>query len=104
MPAARQIEETVEQVEDEDWRAKALCSRVDPDLFFSPGALEHKLAKRVCRLCPVQQECLAYAMEAPVDHGIWGGLTERERRGFRRKAGVSDWRLAALSAALGTSA
>jgi WhiB family transcriptional regulator, redox-sensing transcriptional regulator len=78
---------------DQDWRSEALCSKADPELFFSPGALEHKSAKRVCRLCPVRNECLAYAMEAPVDHGIWGGLTERERRGYRRKAGAGDWRL-----------
>jgi WhiB family redox-sensing transcriptional regulator len=77
---------------DQDWRAHALCAQIDPDLFFAPGALEHKLAKRVCRECPVQRECLVYAMETPVDHGIWGGLTERERRGFRRRAGALDWR------------
>ena len=79
---------------DQDWRAEALCSKTDPEIFFSPGALEHKVAKRICRLCPVQSECLVYAMEAPIDHGIWGGLTERERRGYRRKAGNADWRLA----------
>lgn len=78
---------------DQDWRAGALCSESDPEIFFAPGALEHKVAKRICRLCPVQRECLIYAMDAPVDHGIWGGLTERERRGFRRKAGSGDWRL-----------
>lgn len=77
---------------DQDWRSEALCSKSDPELFFSPGALEHKMAKRVCRLCPVQRECLVYAMDAPIDHGIWGGLTERERHGFRRKAGAGDWR------------
>ena len=85
---------TVTQIKpDQDWRAEALCARTDPELFFSPGALEHKVAKRICRLCPVQKDCLVYAMDAPMDHGIWGGLTERERRGFRRKAGAGDWRL-----------
>ena len=78
---------------DQNWRAGALCSKTDPELFFAPGALEHKVAKRICRLCPVQKECLVYAMETPMDHGIWGGLTERERRGYRRKAGADDWRL-----------
>ena len=70
----------------ENWRADALCSRTDPDLWFSPGAIEHKEAKRICRDCPVRLDCLQYAMETPVDHGIWGGLTERERRRFRRQA------------------
>ena len=70
---------------DQDWRAEGLCSQKDPDLWFSVGAIEHKHAKTICRQCPVQAECLRYAMEAPVEHGIWGGLTERERRRARRK-------------------
>lgn len=77
---------------DQDWRAGGLCSGADPDLFFAVGALEHKQAKRICRACPVRQECLTYAMESPVDHGIWGGLTERERRRWRRQAGPQGWR------------
>lgn len=76
---------------DQNWRAGALCAERDPDLFFAPGALEHKIAKRICRDCPVRRQCLAYAMNAPVDHGIWGGLTERERRRVRRVSGP-EWR------------
>lgn len=79
---------------DQDWRAHAACARIDPDLWFSPGAIEHKQAKRVCRDCDVRAQCLAYAMEKPVDHGIWGGLTERERRRIRRQARGRDWRSA----------
>lgn len=78
---------------DQDWRAHALCGNTNSDLFFAVGAMEHKQAKRICRECPVRGECLAYAMEAPVDHGIWGGLTERERRRFRRNAVNGDWRV-----------
>lgn len=77
---------------DQDWRAVGLCAGSDPDLFFAVGALEHKQAKRICRSCPVRRECLSYAMDSPVDHGIWGGLTERERRRWRRKAGPAGWR------------
>lgn len=77
---------------EQDWRALGACSKTDPDLWFAVGAIEHKQAKRICRECPVQGQCLAYAMDAPVDHGIWGGLTERERRRFRRQAGAKDWR------------
>jgi WhiB family redox-sensing transcriptional regulator len=77
---------------DQDWRANGLCSQADPDLWFAVGALEHKRAKTICRQCPVRRECLVYAMDEPVDHGIWGGLTERERRSFRRKAHGGDWR------------
>lgn len=76
----------------EDWRARGSCSKVDPNLWFAVGALEHKVAKRICRACPVRGECLSYAMDAPVDHGIWGGLTERERRRWRRLAGDKSWR------------
>lgn len=77
---------------DQDWRADGLCAQTDADLFFAVGALEHKQAKRICRSCPVRTECLSYAMDSPVDHGIWGGLTERERRRWRRKAGSAGWR------------
>ena len=80
------------RVAEQDWRALGACSKTDPDLWFAVGAMEHKQAKRICRECPVQSQCLAYAMDAPVDHGIWGGLTERERRRFRRQAGAKDWR------------
>jgi WhiB family transcriptional regulator, redox-sensing transcriptional regulator len=76
----------------EDWRAHAACAGFDPDLFFAAGALEHKLAKKICRRCNVREECLAYAMDEPVDHGVWGGLTERERRRWRRRAPGGDWR------------
>lgn len=81
------------RVAEQDWRAMGSCSKTDPDLWFAVGAMEHKQAKRICRECPVQSQCLAYAMDEPVDHGIWGGLTERERRRFRRQAGAKDWRL-----------
>ena len=76
----------------QDWRAYAACAETDPDLWFAAGALEHKIAKRICRVCPVRIECLTYAMDEPVDHGVWGGLTERERRRYRRQAGAGDWR------------
>jgi WhiB family transcriptional regulator, redox-sensing transcriptional regulator len=71
---------------DQDWRAGALCARSDPNLWFSPGAIEHREAKRICGMCPVRTECLAFAMTEPVDHGVWGGMTERERRRYRREA------------------
>ena len=77
---------------DQDWRAEGLCAQINPDLFFAVGAVEHKQAKRICRACPVREQCLSYAMDSPIDHGIWGGLTERERRRWRRKAGTEGWR------------
>lgn len=86
------ISENDVRLKDQDWRALGSCSSADPDLWFSVGAVEHKQAKIICRQCPVRMSCLEYAMDAPVDHGIWGGLTERERRRHRRKAGTADWR------------
>lgn len=82
---------------DQDWRAFASCAASDPDLFFSVGARDSKLAKNICKQCPVRVECLSYAMDLPIDHGTWGGMTERERRRCRRKAGDAGWR-SALSA------
>lgn len=84
--------ERMQLLSDQDWRAHGLCAGTDPDLWFAVGAREHKLAKRICRSCPVRMECLAYAMDAPVDHGVWGGMTERERRRYRRIAGDDGWR------------
>lgn len=89
----------VAPTQDEDWRAGALCARTDPDLFFAVGAREHREAKSICKQCPVRRQCLVYAMEGPIDHGIWGGMTERERRRFRRQAGPEGWR-AKLAAAV----
>jgi WhiB family redox-sensing transcriptional regulator len=77
---------------DQNWRAFAGCAKTDPDLFFAVGAEEHRTAKEICRQCPVRRECLSYAMDVPIDHGIWGGMTERERRRYRRRAGSSGWR------------
>lgn len=82
-------------LEDQDWRSGAACGASgESELWFAVGALEHKKAKQICRQCPVRTQCLSYAMDEPVDHGIWGGLTERERRRHRRKAGPNDWRTA----------
>ncbi|MFP5299420.1 MAG: WhiB family transcriptional regulator [Actinomycetota bacterium] len=80
--------------QDQDWRAFGSCASFDPEIFFAVGAQEHRQAKSICGDCPVRSQCLAYAMEAPVDHGIWGGMTERERRRHRRLAQNGDWRRA----------
>jgi WhiB family redox-sensing transcriptional regulator len=74
----------------DSWRSRAACKSLDPDLFFPVGetgeALEQiEAAKAVCRGCPVQQECLEYALAANEQAGIWGGTTEAERRAIRRR-------------------
>ena len=75
-----------------DWRSQGACLSADPDLFFpiSPGGASQRQvrrAKAVCGTCPVQAECLAFAVETRQVHGVWGGLGEEElarlRRGLR---------------------
>ena len=75
---------------DDDWRDHALCRSTDPELFFpvgttGPALVTQAHAKKVCFQCTVQQECLDYALETHQDSGIWGGLTEDERRSIRRQ-------------------
>ncbi|MEU9702644.1 WhiB family transcriptional regulator [Streptomyces sp. NPDC047981] len=75
------------------WRAAAACQEVDPDLFFpigvgSPALAQAEEAKEVCRRCPVRQQCLRSAMtQTQQPAGVWGGLTEAERRDLRRRSG-----------------
>lgn len=86
-----------------DWRHRALCREEDPELFFPLGS-ENQLgggknpavlaqideAKTVCRTCPVVSECLAWAIESGQDYGVWGGMSEAERRAFKRRGRVAD--------------
>lgn len=68
----------------EDWQNFANCLGVDPDLFFPERGASTKEAKAVCRACVVREDCLEYALENSEKFGIWGGLSERERRRLRR--------------------
>lgn len=62
------------------WQLQANCIGVDPDLFFPERGASTKEAKAVCSDCIVIEECLGYALQNGEKDGIWGGLTERERR------------------------
>jgi WhiB family transcriptional regulator, redox-sensing transcriptional regulator len=71
-----------------DWRDRAACLTEDPELFFpigqaGPAVEQAEEAKRVCRRCQVRETCLAWALEAGLDHGVLGGMTEVERRALR---------------------
>jgi WhiB family redox-sensing transcriptional regulator len=73
-----------------DWRHRAICRDEDPELFFpigntGPALLQIEQAKAVCRRCPVIQDCLAWALESGQDAGVWGGLSEDERRALKRR-------------------
>jgi WhiB family redox-sensing transcriptional regulator len=75
-----------------DWPSVAACRTGDPDALFVQGA-EQNVAKRICRSCPVRYECLADALDNRIEFGVWGGMTERERRALlRRHPQVPSWR------------
>ena len=74
-----------------DWRDQAKCLSVDPELFFpvgntGPAVDQIDRAKTVCSACPVTEYCLQYALDTNQDSGVWGGLSEDERRALKRRA------------------
>lgn len=76
----------------DDWSAQAACRTTDPGELFVQGAAQNR-SKGVCSGCPVRTECLADALDNRVEFGIWGGMTERERRALlRRRPTVVSWR------------
>jgi WhiB family redox-sensing transcriptional regulator len=75
-----------------DWTTRAACKGTDPDELFVQGAAQNR-AKLICRGCPVRTECLADALDNGIEFGVWGGMTERERRALlRRRPDVTSWR------------
>lgn len=68
------------------WQSDALCAQTDPEAFFPEKGGSTREAKRICESCEVRSECLEYALENDERFGIWGGLSERERRKLRREA------------------
>lgn len=73
-----------------DWRHRALCRGEDPELFFAvgtagPALLQIAEAKTVCNRCPVVSECLTYALTTGQDTGVYGGMSEDERRALKRR-------------------
>jgi len=74
--------------EDEDggWQERALCAQTDPEAFFPEKGGSTREAKKVCLGCDVRGECLEYALANDERFGIWGGLSERERRRLKKSA------------------
>ena len=68
------------------WQDRALCAQTDPEAFFPEKGGSTREAKKVCRTCEVRAECLDYTLEHDERFGIWGGLSERERRRLKREA------------------
>ncbi len=76
---------------DQTWAARAACRSFDPDALFVRGAAQ-RTARELCFSCPVRLECLAEALDSQASFGVWGGLTERERRALLRlHPGVTSW-------------
>lgn len=74
-----------------DWREQAACIDQNPELFFPTGITGSALqqleqAKKVCSDCAVREDCLRWAMELGQDYGVWGGVSEEERRSLKRRA------------------
>lgn len=69
----------------EDWAGQARCRGRDPEDFFGRNLVEAKDAIKTCERCDVRQECLDYAISEGIEIGVWGGLTERQRRAYARR-------------------
>jgi WhiB family redox-sensing transcriptional regulator len=63
-----------------NWRQRSACRGLDPEIFYPATDEEADEAKAICAICPVRQMCLEHALAAREREGVWGGLTERERR------------------------
>jgi len=74
------------EIEELPWAADAKCLQADPETFFPEKGGSTREAKRICMQCDVRDECLDYALENEERFGIWGGLSERERRKLKRIA------------------
>ena len=72
--------------EEASWQERSLCAQTDPEAFFPEKGGSTREAKRICTGCEVRAECLEYALEHDERFGIWGGLSERERRRLKRRA------------------
>ena len=70
---------------DVDWMKKGRCRDISPSVFFPSDGVGVDIARAICADCPVKAPCLEYAIENKIDHGVWGGASERERRRIARR-------------------
>ena len=73
--------------EEASWQERSLCAQTDPEAFFPEKGGSTREAKKICTGCEVRSECLEYALEHDERFGIWGGLSDRERRRLKRQIG-----------------
>lgn len=72
--------------EERPWVVFSACRDKDSDLFFPENRVQEREAMSICASCPVQPECLEYAFEADIRFGIWGGMTEKQRRRLAKRS------------------
>ena len=70
---------------DTEWMEHGLCRQLAPSTFFPNDGVGVEVARRICGTCPVQEPCLEYALTERIDHGVWGGASERERRRIAKR-------------------
>jgi WhiB family redox-sensing transcriptional regulator len=75
---------------DAEWMADGKCRDIPPATFFPSDGIGVQVAQRICAECPVSETCLEYALAHHIDHGVWGGRSERERRRILRRRRVSQ--------------
>lgn len=71
------------------WMATGNCNNHPPAVFFPSDGVGVEVAKKICATCPVKEQCLEYALEARIDHGVWGGASERQRRRLLKQRRVA---------------
>jgi WhiB family transcriptional regulator, redox-sensing transcriptional regulator len=69
---------------DTEWMSQGKCRTVDPETFFPSDGVGVLRARKICAQCPVAAQCLEYALDNHIEHGVWGGCSERERRRLLR--------------------
>jgi WhiB family redox-sensing transcriptional regulator len=80
---------------DTSWMARGNCRFEPPSTFFPSDGVGVEVAKRVCESCPAKEQCLEYALENRIDHGVWGGTSERQRRRILKKRRITSVPLSA---------
>ena len=84
VPERPELDAIAPATTDEEWQERALCAQTDPEAFFPEKGGSTREAKRICLGCEVRDACLDYALAHDERFGIWGGLSERERRRLKR--------------------
>ena len=74
---------------DNEWMADGNCRNYPPRTFFPSDGVGVDVARKICATCPVQGPCLEYALAERIDHGVWGGCSERERRRIAKRRRVA---------------